>query len=82
MQPNEQQFHDPVRVMLADDPWRPQDWVPADRLTQRWIPEGWTPAGIPAFSNAPIDFVRDPAPCCERCRPKLDPQTPASRSRS
>jgi hypothetical protein len=32
--------------------WKPQDWVPADRVAQSWIPEGWMPANVPARSES------------------------------
>jgi hypothetical protein len=35
--------------------WKPQDWVPADRVAQSWIPEGWMPADVPAPSESSLE---------------------------
>jgi hypothetical protein len=43
--------NDEVATMPAPA-WKPQDWVPADRVAQSWIPEGWMPANVPAPSES------------------------------
>jgi hypothetical protein len=46
--------NDSVATMLSLA-WKPQDWVPADRVAQSWIPEGWMPANVPARNHFTLE---------------------------
>jgi hypothetical protein len=48
----QRKFHNDSLATMPEPAWKPQDWVPADRVAQSWIPEGWMPANVPARNES------------------------------
>jgi len=51
----QRKFENDLVATLPSPAWRPQDWVPADRIAQSWIPHGWMPANVAARSESVLE---------------------------